>query len=65
MLSSQHKEDNCQKQRHCEGGKIDVLILYGHQIIAIWGGGYTGDKGNSMVVLRHLSKHDEMLVSPG
>ena len=53
MLSSQQKEDIVKEI-------IDVLILFGCQNIAIRSG-HTVDKGNSMAVLRHVSKHDEIL----
>ena len=53
MLSSQQKEDIVKEI-------IDVLILFGCQNIAIRRG-HTVDKGNSMAVLRHVSKHDDIL----
>ena len=53
MLSSQQKEDIVKEI-------IDVLILFGCQNIAIRRG-HTVDKANSMAVLRHVSKHDEIL----
>jgi len=62
MLSSQQKEDIA---RNKQIGKeiIDVLILCGRQSMAILG--HTEDKRNSMVILRHVPKHDEILISPG
>jgi len=59
MLSSQQKEEIA-RNRHIVKEIIDVLILFGCQNIAIRRG-YTVDKGNSMAVLRHVSKHDEIL----
>jgi hypothetical protein len=46
---------------------IDVLILCGRQTMAIGGGGRgdTEDKGDSMIILHHVSKHDEILVALG
>jgi hypothetical protein len=60
MLSSQHKEEISRK-RYIVKETIDVLIPYGRQNIAI--GGHTEDKSNYMAILRHVSKHDEILQS--
>ena len=59
MLSSQQKEDSA-GIRPIVKEIIDVLILCGPQNIAIGRGGDTEDK-SSMAILRHVSKHDEIL----
>ena len=60
MLLSQYKEDTG-RNRHIVKEIIDVLILWGCQNIAIMGGGIPKKKSNSMAILRHVSKHDEVL----
>ena len=63
MLSSQQKEDIA-RNRHIVKEIIDVLILCGHQNIAIREGGggvHTEDESNSMSILLHVSKHGEIL----
>jgi hypothetical protein len=60
MLTSQQKEDICYKQTHCEGDNRCIVSLQLSKY-CIWGGEHSEDKSISMAILRHASKHDEII----
>ena len=66
MLLSKQKEDITRNKQMVKEIS-NVLILCGRQTMAIGGGGRgdTEDKGDSMIILHHVSKHDEILVALG